>query len=223
MAINFPNSPNLNDIHSEGVNSWKWDGESWVSLGAESVQSNLGITRNSFEGDGSTTAFTLSVAPYDEDHCFVYVDRVLQRNSEYNVSATTLTFTAAPDNSSVIDVFTASATAQNPGVTRDIFVGDGNTTTYTLNTTPTTESQTLIFVDAVVQSNAAYSVSGDQLSFNTAPDSNTKIIVYTIADSGPSGPSGAAGPTGPQGPQGAVGPQGPQGPGVSLGLVIALT
>ena len=33
MAINFPNSPSLNDIHSYGGSSWQWDGSSWVSLG----------------------------------------------------------------------------------------------------------------------------------------------------------------------------------------------
>ena len=29
MAINFPNSPNVNDIHSSGGKTWKWDGTSW--------------------------------------------------------------------------------------------------------------------------------------------------------------------------------------------------
>ncbi len=33
MAINFPNSPVLNDTYSYGGNTWQWDGESWVSLG----------------------------------------------------------------------------------------------------------------------------------------------------------------------------------------------
>ena len=54
---------------------------------------------------------TLSVTPTNEDHCMVYVDRVLQRNNEYSVSSTTLTFTDAPENNSLIDVFTAAAAA----------------------------------------------------------------------------------------------------------------
>ena len=29
MAINFPNSPNVNDTHTEGGVTWKWDGTSW--------------------------------------------------------------------------------------------------------------------------------------------------------------------------------------------------
>ena len=31
MAINFPTSPTLNDVHTDGENSWKWNGTSWVS------------------------------------------------------------------------------------------------------------------------------------------------------------------------------------------------
>ena len=31
MAINFPTSPTLNDVHTDGENSWTWNGTSWVS------------------------------------------------------------------------------------------------------------------------------------------------------------------------------------------------
>ena len=31
MAINFPSNPTLNDVHTDGENSWKWNGTSWVS------------------------------------------------------------------------------------------------------------------------------------------------------------------------------------------------
>lgn len=37
MAINFPDSPNVNDTYSYGGNSWTWDGSSWVSLGGTPV------------------------------------------------------------------------------------------------------------------------------------------------------------------------------------------
>ena len=29
MAINFPNTPNLNDTHSANNLTWKWDGTTW--------------------------------------------------------------------------------------------------------------------------------------------------------------------------------------------------
>lgn len=34
MAIDFPNSPTLNDIYTVGDSSWEYDGEKWLSLGA---------------------------------------------------------------------------------------------------------------------------------------------------------------------------------------------
>ena len=33
MAINFPNNPNINDIHSSSGQNWKWDGVTWKSTG----------------------------------------------------------------------------------------------------------------------------------------------------------------------------------------------
>ena len=50
-----------------------------------------------FNGDGSTTAFTLDVAPSSTLDIEVFVENVRQDpNSAYNLSGTTLTFTGAP-------------------------------------------------------------------------------------------------------------------------------
>ena len=50
-----------------------------------------------FDGDGSTTAFTLDVAPSSTLDLEVFVGNVRQDpNSAYSVSGTTLTFTGAP-------------------------------------------------------------------------------------------------------------------------------
>lgn len=35
MALNFPASPALNDIHTDGDYKFKWDGNKWVSIGPE--------------------------------------------------------------------------------------------------------------------------------------------------------------------------------------------
>ena len=32
MAIDFPNSPTTNDLHSSSGKTWKWDGEKWVVI-----------------------------------------------------------------------------------------------------------------------------------------------------------------------------------------------
>lgn len=85
-----------------------------------------------------------------------------------------------------------------PGAIRDEFTGTGACTTFTLSTNATNEGSTLVFVDFVLQSNAAYTIddNSNQLVFSAAPANNSKIIAYVVAP-GPTGPSGARGPTGP--------------------------
>lgn len=51
---------------------------------------------DNFPGDGSTTAFTLSVAPGSARNTFVWVDSVLQPPASYSVSGTTLSFLTPP-------------------------------------------------------------------------------------------------------------------------------
>jgi len=51
---------------------------------------------DTFNGNGSTTAFTLSVAPATTTSILVAVSGVLQDPSTYSVSGTTLTFSQAP-------------------------------------------------------------------------------------------------------------------------------
>ena len=51
---------------------------------------------DSFNGDGTTTAFTMSVAPAGPTSVLVAVSGVLQSPSTYAVVGTTLTFSAAP-------------------------------------------------------------------------------------------------------------------------------
>ena len=51
---------------------------------------------DTFSGNGSTTAFTLTQAPASVNAIIVAVSGVLQEPSTYTISGTTLTFTAAP-------------------------------------------------------------------------------------------------------------------------------
>jgi len=44
MAINFPTSPNTNDIHTESDLSWKFNGTSWDALPTPSVSGNVAYT-----------------------------------------------------------------------------------------------------------------------------------------------------------------------------------
>ena len=51
---------------------------------------------DTFSGNGTTTAFTMSVAPANTSSIIVAITGVLQDPSTYSVSGTTLTFSAAP-------------------------------------------------------------------------------------------------------------------------------
>jgi hypothetical protein len=238
MAINFPSSPSTNDIYTYGGNSWQWDGESWNSVGVGFVITSA-ATRDEFTGTGACTTFTLTATANTEGSTLVFVDSVFQSNSAYNVSnnSTSLVFTSAPSNGSKITAYTIGAPlgpqgpsgpsgplggvgTGNPGSFLTSFTADGTQTIFVLNITPTTKSHTIVFVDRVYQRSTAYSLSGSNLTFNTAPPYASVVDVITIGDSGPTGPTGpsgpSGGPTGPQGPSGpsgpSGGPQGPQGP-----------
>jgi hypothetical protein len=55
-----------------------------------------GCETDTFNGDNSTTAFTVTTEPSNENHLQVFIDGVYQSKSNYSVSGTTLTFTTAP-------------------------------------------------------------------------------------------------------------------------------
>jgi hypothetical protein len=57
---------------------------------------NVAFLTDTFSGNGSTTAFTLSAAPANTSSVLVAVSGVLQDPSTYSVSGTTLTFSGAP-------------------------------------------------------------------------------------------------------------------------------
>ena len=59
---------------------------------------------NSFTGDGSTTAFTLTHQPEHEDNTLVFVNGSYISKSAYSISGTTLTFSSAPANSADIEI-----------------------------------------------------------------------------------------------------------------------
>jgi hypothetical protein len=57
---------------------------------------SVAFLTDTFSGDGSTTAFTMTVAPANTSSILVAVTGVVQDPSTYSVAGTTLTFSAAP-------------------------------------------------------------------------------------------------------------------------------
>ena len=119
-----PSSENELICFIEGVyqnkNSYSLSGttltfDSGIVSGQEIVVHHVGAgivgvspTIDTFTGDGSTTAYTLSLTPPNENYLAVFWDGVYQHHSEYSVSGTTLTFTSAAPNSTAIEVYIPS-------------------------------------------------------------------------------------------------------------------
>ena len=81
-----------------------FDGSAYQSF---SKESDVAITQDSFTGDGSTVAFTMSkaVTSNQEQRVLVAVGNVYQNPaSAYNVVGTTITFTSPPGGSEPIVV-----------------------------------------------------------------------------------------------------------------------
>lgn len=66
----------------------------WTS--AEFGASAGNISSDKFSGNGSQTAFTLSVAPGSKNNTQVFIHGVYQQKDSYSLSGTTLTFSEAP-------------------------------------------------------------------------------------------------------------------------------
>lgn len=132
---------------------------------------------NTFTGNGSTTAYTLTTNPV-EDNTLVYIDGVYQNKSSYSIVNNILTFSAAPPNGTAIEITAATAAPVEASTEFKLsqFSGNGSATTFTLSA-QTPENNTNVYIDGVYQSKSNYSVSGTTLTFATAPPAGTSIEV----------------------------------------------
>ena len=73
-------------------------------MGSIAVSDGGTLTKDNFTGNGSTTAFTLSVTPASEDLTNVFLQGVYQDKSTYSLSGNVLTFSTAPQNGYTFDV-----------------------------------------------------------------------------------------------------------------------
>ena len=64
--------------------------------------------------------------------------------------------------------------------TRDAYTGDGSEDEFTLSASPSSENDLLVFIEGVFQTQSAYSLSGNTLTFSTPPANTREIIVYFV-------------------------------------------
>jgi len=96
-----------------------YDGTEWGAIGGTGST----LVQDEFAGDGTTVAFTLSVAVIAEIFTSVYISGVYQEKNAYSISGTTITFSVAPPNGSSIEVITID----NIAVTAIVTSVDGQT------------------------------------------------------------------------------------------------
>ena len=89
------------------------NGNTLIVYSVKAAVSGNNLNQDSFSGDGTTTAFTLSINPVNENNTQVFIDGVYQQKDAYSTSGTTLTFTAAPPNGTTIEVMTFTQTEIN--------------------------------------------------------------------------------------------------------------
>lgn len=104
MALNFPNSPTLNQIYSDPTSgfSYKWNGSVWISFSPTNVSNIREVDNISSSFNGSTTSFPLtvsgsSISPENPQQLLVSLGGIIQNpNQDYSISGSNILFSTAP-------------------------------------------------------------------------------------------------------------------------------
>ena len=141
-------------------------------LGKVAINRSTGTSKDSFSGDGSTTAFTMSRSVLLVTDIEVFVDNVQQEpTTAYTVSGTTLTFDEAPANGTN-NVYVIHRSGNNDSMT----IQSGISATLsdaTISGTLTVSSGTL-----------TVSGSGSKVNFSNLPTSDPGVAGQLYRDSG---------------------------------------
>lgn len=134
--------------------------------------------KDTYSGNGSRTVFDLQYNPVDDYAMQVFVGGVRQTPQAYTVTGPlngTLTFVTAPPAESMnVEIVYLSG----EGVTYNytLFSGNGSTTAFTTNFTITDQFGISVYVGGVYQTRDKYSISGNVVTFVTAPVTGTSNI-----------------------------------------------
>ena len=141
-------------------------------LGKEAVNRSTGTSKDSFSGDGSETAFTMSRTVLLATDIEVFIANVQQEpTTAYTVSGTTLTFSSAPANGTN-NVYVIHRSGNNDSMT----IQSGISATLsdaTISGTLTVSSGTL-----------TVSGSGSKVNFSNLPTSDPGVAGQLYRDSG---------------------------------------
>src|SRR5210317_671114 len=138
---------------------------------------------NTFNGDSSTTDFTLSIDPKDEKNTIVFVGGVYQPKATYSISGTTLTFSEAPPTGTGNIEVSISQITTTTQLAADIL--DGNT--FTGSTELTGELTASEFIGdlrgaTLFKGQAGEALSKGEVVYISGISGNTTVVSKADAD-----------------------------------------
>ena len=141
-------------------------------LGKVAINRSTGTSKDSFSGDGSETAFTMSRTVLLATDIEVFIANVQQEpTTAYTVSATTLTFTEAPANG-----------------TNNVYVihriGNNDSMTIQSGISATLSDATISGTLTVSSGTLTVSGSGSKVNFSNLPTSDPGVAGQLYRDSG---------------------------------------
>ena len=142
------------------------------------------VTNTYTTANASTTAFAISNAVQDEKQLLVFIDGVFQAHNSYSVSGTTVTLSTAPASGREVTIYSALSNLQGANMVIATMTGDNSDTTLDLGVTPVSENNVQVYIDGTYQNKSTYSISGQTLTFSTAPPTGVAVeaITHTVLD-----------------------------------------
>ena len=164
-----------------------------VAYHVSGAVSGNNLNHDQFTANGSTAAFTLSIAPIHENNTQVFIDGVYQQKDSYSVSGTTLTLDSNPANGAKVEVMTFTQTDVNTipasfvaGLTEVAAVGSDHLLVYDATDGALKKALASDLIETVgatptfSTANITNTTTGDSLLFTTTEDSSTAAPVITL-------------------------------------------
>ena len=157
MAINFPNSPSVNDQHTSSGITWTWDGTTWKADGVTSSYTLPTASSTVLGGVKVGTNLSISSGVLSADASAITVQ---EEGAAVGTAATTLNFVGS------------SVTATGAGATKTITISDSNdNTTYSQQLTVGSATPAAVQWDLVPSVGVADSITitaGNNITFTAA-------------------------------------------------------
>ena len=160
-----------------------YNGSAWTAVGTGSSNKVL----DTFTGNNSTTTFTLSVTPANEDAIMVFIDGAYQEKGDYVLTNNSLALGTAPLSGEKIAVHTTTASVHDgtSGLNNQFTATNGQTA-FTLTQDPLSENNTQVYINGVYQQKTDYTVVGTTLTFDTGLTVGdvVEVNMFTVATLG---------------------------------------